>query len=217
MYQFFSTWRCLTIHPEALTDRGEQLFPRLRRFEGFYLAGGTGLALQLGHRISEDFDLFIDQYISDDLLRTLEEEFPDRKVSVAVNNSEELTVFIDNTKTSFLRYPFPLINSLKEYKDVSLMEASEIGATKAYTVGRRGSFKDYVDLYFCLREDYASLMEIIDLARKKYDEKFNARLFLEQLIYLDDIETTELRFIKEKVSKEEIKGFFEREIGKIEF
>lgn len=204
------------MHPEALTEQGKQIFPHLTRLDGFCLAGGTGLALQLGHRISEDFDLFIDNYISDDLLDTVEEEFLDRKVSVAVNNSEELTVFVNDTKTSFLRYPFPLINPLKEYKGVSLMEASEIGATKAYTVERRGSFKDYVDLYFCLKEECASLMEIIDLARKKYDQKFNARLFLEQLVYLDDIETTKLRFINDEVSKQEIKGFFEREIGKIE-
>ena len=204
------------MHPEALTEQGEKLFPEFKEFDGFYLAGGTGLALQVGHRISEDFDFFTENYLSDNLLGSVEEVFKHQEVSPAVNNSEELTVFIDETKITFLRYPFELINRLKVYRGVSIMKVGEIAATKAYTVGRRGSFKDYVDLYFCMRKGHTSLIEIIDLAREKYGEKFNARLFLEQLLYLEDIQSTSLRFLGKAVDKNKIKTFFEKEISKID-
>lgn len=204
------------MHPEVLTEQGKRLFPRLKRFDEFYLAGGTGLALQVGHRISEDFDLFTANYLPDDLLDSVESVFEHKEVFPAVNNSEELTVFIDETKITFLRYPFELVNQLQTYQDVSIMEISEIAATKAYTVGRRGSFQDYVDLYFCLQKERVSLRDIIDLAREKYGGKFNDRLFLEQLLYLEDIKSTGLRFLGEEVGKNEIRSFFEKEIGKID-
>lgn len=204
------------MHPEVLTEQGKKLFPEFKGFDDFYLAGGTGLALQVGHRISEDFDFFTEGYLPEGLLDSVEEVFPEREVSPAVNSSEELTVFIAETKITFLRYPFELINRLKVYQGVSIMEVSEIGATKAYTIGRRGSFKDYVDLYFCMQKGHASLIEIIDLAREKYGKKFNGRLFLEQLLYLEDIQSTSLRFLGEEVGEDKIKTFFEKEIGKID-
>lgn len=204
------------MHPEVLTEQGEQVFPQLDRFEKFYLAGGTGLALQLGHRISEDFDLFTQRQLPEDLLTYVEKVFKGKTVSPAVNNFEELTVFIGDTKITFLRYPFELMKELKEYRGVSIMEGSEIIATKAYTIGRRGSFKDYVDLYSYLQNGDVALIDVINMARDKYGEKFNGRLFLEQLVYLEDIQATELRFLKEEVGKEQIKSFFEKEIENID-
>ena len=51
------------MHTEALTEEGLKLFPALTAFDDFYLAGGTALALQIGHRVSVDFDLFCDHVI----------------------------------------------------------------------------------------------------------------------------------------------------------
>jgi len=44
---------------EALTEKGKEFFPLLKKFNDFYLAGGTALALQIGHRVSIDFDFFL--------------------------------------------------------------------------------------------------------------------------------------------------------------
>ena len=99
----------------------------------------------------------------------------------------------------------------KNYEGVSLLEAKEIAATKAYTIGRRGSYKDYVDLYFCLRK-HTTIEEIIDIARQKYGEKFNASLFLEQLIYYEDIEASEIKYLKKEVRVDELKSFFGKKI-----
>jgi hypothetical protein len=91
----------------------------------------------------------------------------------------------------------------------------ELSATKAYTIGRRGSFKDYVDLYFVLSDNYATLEQIIELSEQKYGNEFNSRLFLEQLIYLEDVEEAEIIFLKEPVKKAQLKKFFIGETQKI--
>ena len=88
--------------------------------------------------------------------------------------------------------------------------------TKAYTVGRRGSYKDYVDLYFVIAENHATLTDIIAGAEQKFGTDFNSRLFLEQLVYLDDLADTDIQFIKSEVAPHDIQRFFEdriREMG----
>jgi len=136
---------------EALTNSARRLFPKLASFEQFYLAGGTALALQLGHRLSVDFDLFTDSEIPVSFLQKVRRVFSDSSCAVIVNNADELTVFADNVKITFLRYPYSLLRDLVSFKGISMLAVPEIAATKAYTIGRRGSFKDYIDLYWVLK------------------------------------------------------------------
>jgi Nucleotidyl transferase AbiEii toxin, Type IV TA system len=198
------------MHREVLTSRGAEVFGLLSRFDDFYLAGGTGLALQLGHRISVDFDLFIDGAIKRSLLPRVQTVFgPSRTISILISNPDELTVLIDGVKLTFLSYPFPTLDPLVRLDGVFVLSVREIAATKAYTIGRRGSFKDYVDLYFVLAEEHASLKEVIDLAERKYGDVFNSRLFLEQIVSVDDLEDTEIEFLAHSVDLEDVRQFFE--------
>jgi len=86
---------------------------------------------------------------------------------------------------------------------------------KAYALGRRATLNDYVDLYFVLKEEVASLEQIIASGKQKYGREFDPRLFLEQLIYLKDVEKIEIRFLKERLIIPEIEKFFEGEVKKI--
>jgi Nucleotidyl transferase AbiEii toxin, Type IV TA system len=95
------------------------------------------------------------------------------------------------------------------YEQVPLLSVREIAATKAYTIGRRGAYKDYIDLYFILSEQHAALADIIDIAEKKFGVEFNSRLFLEQLVFLDDVEDTDIQFLKTTVTRSELLNFFE--------
>ncbi len=202
------------MHEGVLTKQGKEIYSKLNRFKAFYLAGGTALALQIGHRISVDFDLFSDKKIPKNLLAETKKIFSGQTIIPSVNNADELTVFINGIKITFLKYPFPAIKSFVEYKGIKLLSIAELAATKAYTVGRRGSFKDYIDLYFLIVEKHVSLQGIIKLAEKKYDTDFNGRLFLEQLIYLEDITDLNIHFLKKPVSKKQIRKFFEMQIEK---
>ena len=205
------------MHHEALTEEGKALFPLLKKFSSFYLAGGTALALQIGHRISVDFDLFSGEAISKNLLTKIKKVFDGRSVAPTINNADELTVLVDGVKITFLKYPFPLLDSLVEYEGMQFLSVREIAATKAYTVGRRGSYKDYVDLYCIVSAGHALLQEIIDLAEKKFGAEFNGRLFLEQLLFLEDASDTELRFLKPHVSPEQVIELFKEKIAKLQF
>ena len=173
------------------------------------------MALQIGHRISIDFDLFSSSEITKDFLNNVEKIFTDKKVNILVNNPEELTILVDNIKVTFLAYPFPVILNLAKYKEVALLSIKEIAASKAYTIGRRGSYKDYVDLYFIISEKYSSLDDIIKIAERKYGSEFNSRLFLEQLVYLEDVKDVNIMFLKDEVIKNDLERFFENLVKKI--
>lgn len=203
------------MHQEAITSRAKRIFNKLRYFSDFYLAGGTGLALQLGHRISIDFDLFWEKYIPKDLLEKVRKVFKNAKIKVVVNHSEQLTVTISGINLTFARYPFPVISKFINYQGIRILPALEIATMKAYALGRRATLKDYVDLYFVLKEKVGTLEKIITISKKKYGKDFDPRLFLEQLIYSKDIEDIEIQFLKEKVNKLKIEKFFEKEIKKI--
>jgi len=88
----------------------------------------------------------------------------------------------------------------------------EIGATKAYTIGRRGTYKDYVDLYFIIAENHASLEDIIRMAELKFGTEFNSRLFTEQLLFMEDVHDYGIDFLKVPVTPEGITAFFKDKI-----
>lgn len=200
------------MHEDVLTEQGKKIFRSLTHFPDGYLAGGTALALQIGHRQSIDFDLFFSQPIPQEQASRVKTAFPHSSIAILVNNPDELTALIDGIKITFLSYPFPVILPLVEYEHLHLLSIRELAATKAYTIGRRGSYKDYIDLYYVLAQQRMSLADIIELAQQKYAGEFNARLFLEQLIYLGDINDTEILFLQERIDKERVQLFFEQAI-----
>lgn len=204
------------MYQEALSKEGRNIFVELKNFPEFYLAGGTALAIQIGHRISVDFDLSSPEEISKGLFPKIKKIFSSKKIALSISNPDELTIFINDIKISFTRYPFPIISDLVECEKVKLAGIKEIAAMKAYAIGRRGSYKDYIDLYFIISEGLASLEEIINISEKKFGLEFNSRLFLEQLTYLEDIEDTDILFLENKVGKSELEAFFEEMIKKLE-
>ena len=193
-----------------LTQKAKLLFPKLSNFkDAFYLAGGTGLALQIGHRASVDFDLFSGAPIKKTLLKKVEEVFNGESREVLVNNSRELTLIVGGVKFTFLHYPFQVMLPLNKSEPIPMLSVKEILGGKAYTIGRRGELKDYVDVYVGLKDKHTSLSEMIDLAVKKFGEAFNDRLFLEQLVYLDDIDDVDIAMVSGVVpSKSELTDFF---------
>ena len=201
---------------EALKLKQKQVFEKLKHFPEFYLVGGTALALQIGHRISIDFDLFSVKEISKGLLNKVKRIFKDFEVKTIINNSEQLTVKINGVKIDFVEYKFPLKTKLLEYQNVKIVSILEIAAMKAYALNYRGTLKDYVDLYFILKGKYASLEDIKKIAEKKYRNEFNFRLFLEQLVYSKDIKKEKIEFLKKRITETQIQNFFEKEMKKLE-
>lgn len=196
------------MHNEVLNQKQLKLLPILiENFIPIYgLVGGTAIALQLGHRKSIDFDLFTNKVIDTkqikDLLRkkhTIEHVF--------VDSATELTVLVDGVRVTFYQYPFKL--EFSNTFDNGLISPSLITLTamKAFALGRRSKWKDYVDLYYLLQK--FSFEDVILRAKELFGNEFNAKLFRVQLAYYNDIDYTEqVDFISEfQVSDEKIMEF----------
>lgn len=200
---------------EALTIEGAQLWPLLSKFDEFYLAGGTALALQIGHRVSVDFDFFSNKEIPRELLVRVRKIFSDYTVVPNVNNRDELTVFVGSVKVTFLYYPFPLIRPLASLEGIQTASIQEIAAMKAYTIGRRTSLKDYIDMHALIVLRHVDIRQVIDLALEKYKTEFNDRLFLEQLVSVDEADDENIRFLGETIDRSMLEKFFEEQVKSI--
>ncbi|PJA08675.1 hypothetical protein COX69_01645, partial [Candidatus Falkowbacteria bacterium CG_4_10_14_0_2_um_filter_48_10] len=168
-----------------LDSKRKAHFQKLAAFKkNGYLGGGTALALQLGHRISHDLDIFLSKPLSLNIVHQISKIFPLWKT--LVNSSDELTFLTkDKVKLSFIFYPFKLQAFLKKDRvlPLPLLSPEGIALTKAYALSRRNSWRDYVDLYFILKNKFTSLSQIIRQSKKIYGESFSEKLFLAQLLY----------------------------------
>lgn len=200
------------MHSEALTQEAVHLLPKFSRVKNFYLVGGTALALQIGHRLSVDFDFFSEDALPKDLLSKVKRIFAPLPLEVTYRAPEQLNLNIHGVKTTFFHYEYAVVDELVPYKGIFLASIREIAAMKAFAIGKRLAFRDYVDWYFLLKEKHATLQEVIDHAAIKYGGDFNDRLFLGQLVSFEDIATQKVDFLRDEVSREEVEGFLKKEV-----
>lgn len=196
-----------SIHLELLDKKRREAFKRLRVFkEEATLAGGTALFLQIGHRYSFDFDLFLERKIKREDFLKLRKAFEIKKVDV--NTPDQLTIITnDDIGITLVCYEYkPLFKKVSTIS-VPLFSVKDIALDKAFTIGRRAIWRDYVDLFFILKWRQINISELIKLAEKKIGVEFNPKLFLEQLVFFEDLEVTKVSFVKEKYSTREIEEF----------
>lgn len=203
------------MHPEAITSKQKEILKKLPIPSGFYLVGGTALALQIGHRISVDFDLFTSKELPENLFELLEKVFGDESIKIILSRSHQLTMQIQGVEVTYFRYPFTPIFPFIPYGRLKLLSIPEIAASKAHALGRRATFKDYIDLYFIIKEKHCALSEILKIAERKYKPSFEPRLFLEQLTYFDDVPSIRIKFLRGRISREEIKRYFEKTVSTV--
>jgi len=204
-----------SIHPEILDEQRKNVWKKLKIFKNKgYLAGGTALALQIKHRFSFDFDIFLNREIKTGDYLSLKKHFSIKKV--LLNTSEQLTIITKNDiNITLIFYRYKNLFSLIKTDSISLLSIKDIAVDKAFTIGKRGTWRDYIDLFFLLKEKHISLSEIIKLAKRKFKEEFNEKLFLEQLVYFEDLGQFKISFIKKKYSQEEVKEYLIKEVKKM--
>ncbi len=174
------------MHEEILTKEQMELLPVIKCFKkNFGLVGGTAIALQIGHRQSIDFDLFTFEKFYNFKIKKI---ISSQKLNINKTYKDEsgqFTFIVNNVQFTFFSYPFK-INYSKNFKNIIKMpDLLTLVAMKAYTLGRRAKWKDYVDLYFIIKK--YSMKQIITRAKNIFKGEFNARIFREQLSYFDDI------------------------------
>lgn len=195
---------------EVLTEAEKKEFPKLAIFKKFgVLVGGTALALQLGHRRSYDFDIFSTKPLPRTLPHRARNAFG--RISVLHHFEEEFSfVTLSGVKITFVYYPFPPIFPLVSVAGVNLSNWRDIALDKAYTIGRRAQYRDYVDLFFLMKEKGITIDWLNKNAGKKFEGLFPAKLFLSQLTYLADLRNFEVEFLRGSFTVQEIRLFFEK-------
>lgn len=200
------------IHLEIFDTNRLKIFKKLSAFiaDG-YLAGGTALALQIGHRKSFDFDIFIEKPVSYKLKKRVEKLF--RIHDYYVNTAEQISFHVDDAiGITFLTYPYKTLVAPLKTDSIRLAHVHDIVADKAHTIGRRAVWRDYVDFFFFLKWNMVTIEKIIDLAEKKFRSEFVKTQFLEQLVYFNDLQIQKTEYIKESFTPEEIQSFLSQKV-----
>lgn len=172
----------------------------LELFAGTRLVGGTALALQLGHRQSIDLDFFGKMDAS---LEEIAIELSDFANTKPLSSSKAMRfLIVDGVKVDIVNYPYYWIDNPVIEDGITLAGIKDISAMKLSAITNRGTKKDFIDLYFLLKE--FSFSELIDLYLKKFAE---AQLFtvLKSLTYFEDAETDPMPVMINPINWEEVK------------
>lgn len=172
------------LHTEILSNSQLELIKLVESFKNdYYLVGGTALALQIGHRRSIDFDLFSNEEIStSEILKQVKSVAEIERV--LVDSTIELTIMVNGVKLTWYAFGFKLLPAV-DVDFCRMPDPATIGAMKLYALGRRAKWKDYVDLYFLLKEfDFTKLAT---KAEEIFGTAFEEKLARIQLSYFEDI------------------------------
>ncbi|MBI3402905.1 MAG: nucleotidyl transferase AbiEii/AbiGii toxin family protein [Acidobacteria bacterium] len=179
---------------------------------GFYLAGGTGLALHLGHRRSADLDLFRQTAFSPESLvhklQALE--------GVKIRGIEPGTVHFDvrETKVSLLHYSYPLIFPVQRFRIIDVADPREIACMKVSAIASRSTRRDFIDLYVVAQMH--GLPEILDWFRRKFASTPYSRVHvLKSLVYFEDAEREPMPHMLVPIEWQTVKTFFTTEIPRL--
>lgn len=206
------------MHEKVLTKKGRKLLATLdtvknEALQNWILAGGTGLALIYGHRISDDFDFFRKEGMN---IKALHNIFKKIGTYETLQDEENtLTVLLNGVKLSFFQISSPFIFKGTPYYFFSIAHYMDIALMKLKAISSRGSRKDFIDLYTILRSGPV-LNDYFELLPKKYNkDNLNDYHILKSLTYFDDAEKEPMSEMLEPFNWEECKAFFVREAHKI--
>lgn len=180
---------------------------QIPELKDFYLVGGTALALQLGHRISVDLDLFTEKdFNTEKIINKLEKQFSLTNLIKQENTLNLNIIFPENSENSIkidlIKYSYPLINPVLEIDRIRLLSTEDIIPMKLSAIAGRGSKKDFYDIFFLLKS--YSLDKMFDLFSQKFPNT-NQFHVLKSLTYFDDADIEPNPQTHEKTNWVEIK------------
>ena len=207
------------LHLDTLPPATREAFFAIRtvdflQCDEWYLAGGTALALQVGHRQSVDLDFFTpqDSFNETNLERRL------MRTGFWVTSSRDNGTLYGNfkgAKISFIAYPFFRPSAKLQSGTICLLRPADVAVMKIIAISQRGKKRDFVDLYWysCNQEPLAP---VIERARCQYPgQEHNTSHFLKSLVYFEDAESDPMPKLYFKADWAGIKSYFYREVPKI--
>ncbi len=200
------------MHIEILSDAQKSVLASLANaLDGtaYYLAGGTALALQLGHRRSIDFDWFIRKLGEPEglfrLIKALQMDYVVESVSI-----ETVYLTIEGVQNSFIGYDYPMLRDTVRLPDMGIQMASieDIACMKLSAVASRGSRKDFFDLHHLMSHFYP-LEGCLRLYMEKYQNRDIGHV-IRSLVYFEDADGEPEVKMKRPVDWEDVKKDFEK-------
>jgi hypothetical protein len=183
-------------------------------FKNYFLVGGTALSLQLGHRISNDIDLFTRNDINkDEIFDFLNRDY---KGNYQIHNVQNiiLQISINGIKVDFVKYDYNLIEDIKSDEGIKYLGKKDISAMKLMAIANRGDqAKDFIDIYYLLEE--IALKDMFEYYKQKYNQN-DISPIKRSLVYFDDVTDSNwasVRLLKDTLSKEKIKHTIIKEMN----
>lgn len=203
------------MHQETIDARTKRVLESLGEtdfIKDFYLAGGTALALQIGHRKSIDLDWFSKKEFSNAELKYVLSGLGLGKLKIYSEDEKTLNIDLHGVKTSFFGYRYRTLFPFEKYdKNVNMASIADIACMKIDAISSRGSKKDFIDLYFMLQK--YSLEKLLNFFDKKYKEiEYNHLHILKSLIYFRDAENDPTPLMLKKIGWEEVKKEIKRQV-----
>lgn len=200
------------LHRHILSDEQKHLLPLINLFRNkFYLVGGTAIALHLGHRRSIDFDLFTIKRVNRIQIKKILSDKSPGNIEFGYEDVNQMHAKINSVKITFFNYPYSVPATIDFDGIINLPSLPDLAAMKAFAFGQRAKWKDYVDMYFLLKNN----LNFNDIC-KRTENLFNInksivfteKLFRQQLSYFKNIDYSEpVEFIGNPVPDDEIRNF----------
>jgi hypothetical protein len=198
-------------HPETVDASVQQTLGDLRQLSllgDFYLAGGTGLALHLGHRRSVDLDFFLGEDFEEDALLQKVQRL--ERFALVEKKPGTIHAHIRDTKVSFLAYTYPVLFPFQPFLGVNVADPRDIGCMKISAIASRGTKRDFVDLYIV--SQHYGLKQFLGWFKEKFSQtNYSMVHVLKALSFFEEAEQDPMPDMLVPLSWEEVKQFFTRE------
>lgn len=202
------------MHKECFPEKGWKVLRSLKKIVKKYqgtLAGGTALALNIGHRVSDNLDFYTDTFFNvgsvvSDIRKT------GRHFNIISEEDGYLFAEVDGIKFSLREYDYSFIQEAISFEGIPIADVLDIVTMKLFAVSHNGTKGDYVDIYFVLKS--VPFSDIAEHMVKRFGkERVNAIDIGRSLVDFSGADyNPEPRYMKGcKVSWDEVKGFLKRE------
>ena len=201
------------LHYRTIDTKTLELLKKIQKiniFEKLLLVGGTSLALQIGHRISVDLDFFGE--LNADRQEIIKELNTLGKLKT-IHFTKNINIFtLNGIKIDIVNYPYPWLKPKLIIDEIKLANVIDIAAMKISAITGRGSMKDFIDLYFLLKQ--FTLQEIINFYEQKYSDA-SVFMAIKSLTYFEDADIEIMPKMFEKINWETVKSEIIKQVRNI--